>query len=223
MDQCSPHEHFSVACLGITMAWGMAAILGGSSVLMVGAGVGTGVGGIGQSFLVSYRFSEADPALGQGVPCLTGALGMYSSDVGLVLLFRDLVVGCGTSANCPIANLYTVTGIDSAVDQTIGVCVLTVATMGVGAVEVGVEGVGLVSTLTLYLLLAIKVFLLLSGTFVWGHGDFLTLGLVLGRASYGWFWCWQVYCSWVWGQGLNLGPILPSNSRYVFIFQMREG
>ena len=58
---------------------GGAVILGGSSVLMVEAGVGTGVGGIGQSFLVSNKFSEADPALGQGVVCLTGALGMSSS------------------------------------------------------------------------------------------------------------------------------------------------
>ena len=46
-------------------------------------GAGVGVGGIGQSFLVSNRFSEADPVLGQGVPCLTGALGMSSSDGGL--------------------------------------------------------------------------------------------------------------------------------------------
>ena len=41
--------------------------------------MGTGVGGIGQSFLVSNRFSEADLALGQGVPCQAGALGMSSS------------------------------------------------------------------------------------------------------------------------------------------------
>ena len=49
----------------------------------MGAGVGTGVGGIGQSFLVSNKFSEADPALGQGVPCLTEALGMSSRGGGL--------------------------------------------------------------------------------------------------------------------------------------------
>ena len=91
--------------------------------------------------MVSNRFSKAAPVLGQGVPCLTGALGMSFSGGGLELLFRDLVVGCGTSANCPMANLYTVTSINSAVDLTIGVWVLTVATMGVGAVEVVVEGV----------------------------------------------------------------------------------
>ena len=128
MGQCSPHEHFSVACLGITMVWGIPAILGCSSVLMVGVGVGTGVGGIGQSFLVLNRFSEADRALGQGVPCLTGSLGISSSGRGLS--FRDLIVGCGTSANCTMDNLYTVTSTDSAVDLTTGVCVLTVATMG---------------------------------------------------------------------------------------------
>ena len=155
---------------------------------MVGADKGTGVGGIGQSFLVLNRFSEADPALGKGVPCLTGSLEMSSSGGGLILSFRDLVVGCGTSANCPIANLYTITGIDFAVDLTIGVCVLTVATIGVGAVKVGV-GVGWVSNFTLYLLLAIMVFLLLSGRFVLGLGYFLTLGLVLGWAGHGWFCC----------------------------------
>ena len=118
MWQCGPHEHFSVVCLGFFMAWGIAAILGGSSVSMVGVGVGTGVGGMGQSFLVSNRFCEADPVLDQGVPCLTGALGMSSSGGGLEF--------CGTSANCPRANLYTVTGIESAVDLTTGVWVLTV-------------------------------------------------------------------------------------------------
>ena len=87
----------------------------------------------------------------------------------------DLVVGCGTLANCPVARLCIVTGIDSAVDLTIGGCVLTKATIGVGAVEVGVEGVGWVSTLTLNPSLSYHCF----SSFViyfrcWG---FLTLGL----------------------------------------------
>ena len=116
------------------------------SVLIVGVDVGTGVGGIGQSFLVSNRFSDVEPALGQGVSCLTGALGMTSSGGGLVLSFRDLGIGCGTSANCPVASLCIVTGIDSAVHLTIGVCVLIVATVGVGTFEVGAEGAGWVST-----------------------------------------------------------------------------
>ena len=152
------------------MAWGIPAILGCPSILMVGAGMGIGVGGIGQSFLVLNRFSEAHPALGQGILCLMWGLGMSSSGGRLVLLFRNLVFGHGASANCLIANLYTVTCIDSAVEHTIGVCMLTVATMGVGMVEVGVEDVGWVTTLTLYLLLAIMGFLLLSGTFVWVLG-----------------------------------------------------
>ena len=169
MGQCGPHEHFSVACLDIVMAWGIAAILV-CSVLMVGAGVRTGVGGTGQSFLVSNRFSDAEPALDWGVPCLTGALGISSGGGGLS--FMDLVVGWGTSANCPMASLCIVTSMDSAVDLTIGSCVLTVTTMGLGAVEVGVEGVGWVSTFTLYLLLAITVFLLFVIYFrCWGFPD----------------------------------------------------
>ena len=79
-------------------------------------------------------------------------------------------MGHGTSANCPVANLYTVTSIGSAVDLTDGVWVLTVAIVGVGVVEVGMEGVGWLSTLTLYFLLAIMVLFLLSGTFALGPG-----------------------------------------------------
>ena len=220
MGQCSHNKHLPVACLGIAMVQGIAAILGCSSVLMVGAGVGTGVGGIGQSFLVLNRLSDAKPALGQGVPCLTGALGISSSSGGLS--FMALVVEHGTSANCPMASLCIVTGKDSAVDLIIGVCVLTVTTMGAGAVEVGVEGVGWLSTLSLYLLLAIIIFLLLSVTLILGPGDFLTLGFVLGWAGLSWFGCICICCSWVWGWGLGLGLSLPSSSRYVFIFQMRE-
>ena len=54
-----------------------------------------------------------------------------------------------------------------------------------GAVVVGVEGVGWVSTLTLYLLLVIMVLFLLSGTFALGPGAFLTMGLVIGWAGHG--------------------------------------
>ena len=54
----------------------MAATWEGASVFTVGTGVGTGVGRISQSFLVSNRFSEVDPALDHRVPSLTGALGM---------------------------------------------------------------------------------------------------------------------------------------------------
>ena len=78
-----------------------------------------------------------------------------------------------------------------------GVCVLIVATAGVGMVEVGVEGVGWVSTLTLYLLLAIMVFLLLTGTFALDPGDLLTLTLVLGWAGHDWFCCRWFGHDWV--------------------------
>ena len=160
--------------------------------------MGTAVVGIGQSFLVLKRFSYGEPALGQGVPCPTGTLGISSSDGWLSLM--DLVVGCGTLANHPMASLCIVTSLDSAVDLTIGVCVPTVATMGAGVVEVGVEGVGWVSTLSLYILLDITLFLLLSLTL--GAGDFLTLVLVLGWAGLCWFCCtWTccnlVGCGWV--------------------------
>ena len=66
---------------GITITWGL---------LLLGVGflfftVGAGVGGIGQSFLVSNKFLEADPVQGQGVPCLTWALAMSSNGGGLEL------------------------------------------------------------------------------------------------------------------------------------------
>ena len=64
------------------MAWEIAATWDGSSVLIVGVGVATGVGGIGQSFLVSNRFSDVDPELGQGVLCLGGTLDIPSSGGG---------------------------------------------------------------------------------------------------------------------------------------------
>ena len=71
------HVYFSATCFGITIAWGIAATWGGASVFTVG--VGADVAGIGQSFLALNKFLEADPVLGQGVPSLTGALGMSSS------------------------------------------------------------------------------------------------------------------------------------------------
>ena len=82
MGQCGPHVQFFAACLGVTISLGIAATWGGGSVFTVGADVGTWVGGIGQFFLVSNRFSEVDPALGQGVLCLTGTLGMSSQGGG---------------------------------------------------------------------------------------------------------------------------------------------
>ena len=126
--------------------------------------------------------------LGQGVPCLTGTLGISSSGRGLELWvegcpsFRGLAVRKGTSANCPVANLYTITSMDVAVDLVTGIWVEVVATMGAGAVEitgaVGVVGTGWVSTLTLFFLLLSMVFFYLS--LALGPGAFLIMGLVLG-------------------------------------------
>ena len=93
MGQCSPHEHLSVTCFGVTITWGITAIWGGVSVFMMG--VGAGVGRIGQSFLVSNRFSN--PALGQGIPCLTGTLGMSSSGEGLEFWVEECPSSWGLS------------------------------------------------------------------------------------------------------------------------------
>ena len=131
-------------------------------------------------------------------------MGISCSGGGLDPSYQCLVDGHRNSANCPVANLYTITGIDSAVDLTTGVWVLTVANVGAGGVEDGMEGIGWVSTLTLYLLLVIMVLFLLS--LALGPGAFLTLGLVLGWAGFGWFCCGQVCCSWVWDWGLGFGP-----------------
>ena len=100
-----------------------------------------------------------------------------------------------------------------------GIWVEVVATVGAGVVEftgavvVRVEGVGWVSTVTLYLLFAIMVLFILSGTFALGPGTFLTMGLVLGWAGHGWDCCGQVCHHWDWGWGLGFGPSFPSNSR----------
>ena len=83
MGQCGLHEQPSTACLDLTITWEIAVPWGGASVLMLGAAVGARVGGFSQSSFASNRFSGADPVLGQGVPCPTGALGMSSTGGGL--------------------------------------------------------------------------------------------------------------------------------------------
>ena len=97
MGQSGPHVQFFAACLGVTITLGIAATQGGASVFIVGTDVGAGIGGVGQSLLVSNRFSEVDPALGQGVPCLIGALGMFSKRGGFWT--EELTVGQRTSGN----------------------------------------------------------------------------------------------------------------------------
>ena len=78
MGQFGLHPHFSFICLGATAAWGIAVSWACASTFIVGADVG--VGGIGQSFLDSYKFSDVDPAQSHGVPAL---VGISSSGGGL--------------------------------------------------------------------------------------------------------------------------------------------
>ena len=128
---------------------------------------------------------------------------MSSSGGGLDSSFWGLVVRHGSTANCPVVTLYTVTGTDVAVDLVTGVYMEVVATAVIGAAEftgvvgVVVVGTGWARTLTLCPLLAITVLFLLLGTFVLGPGAFLTIGLVLGWAGHGWVCCGWVCCSWI--------------------------
>ena len=114
------------------------------------------------------------------------------------LSFWSLLIGYGTSANFPVDNLYTIIGMDAAVDLTTGIWVEALATVGVGVVEEGVVGVGRAIILTLHLLLASTVLLL---SLILGLGAFLVMGGVL-----------VLTCGWVghsWGLfwlGLGLGP-----------------
>ena len=83
--QCIPHGHFSstgilFCSLGKTIAWQIAATLGGTSAFSTFT-VGVYIGEIGQSALASNRFMEAGAVLSQGVSSLTwkvGALGIAS-------------------------------------------------------------------------------------------------------------------------------------------------
>ena len=174
--------------------------------------MGAGVGEIGQSFLASNRISGADPELGQGVICLTGALGMSLSGGGLDPSFWGFPVGFGTSANCPLANLYAVTGIGAAVDLTMGIWVEAVAIVGVdavGVIVVGTVGVGTgwARTLALYPLLVIMALFLLS--FALGPGAFSNLGV---GAWLGWSQLGMLQMALLWlslGCGFGLWTKLP--------------
>ena len=144
---------------------------------------------------------------------------MSSCGGGMDPSFWGLVVGHGASANCPVANVYTTTGIDVAVNLVTGIWVEVVATVRVraeeltGVVGVVVIGTGWARTLTLYPLLAITALFLLSGMFAKGCGALLTMVLVLGWAGHSWVCCGWVCCSWIWGWGLNFGPSFPSNCK----------
>ena len=126
-----------------------------------------------------------------------------------------LPVGCWTSANCPVANVYTITGIDAAVDLTIDIWVEAVPTVGVGAVW----GCGCRNRLGRNFHLVPSFGDHSSFSFVtcpgsWGFAGHRTG--ILGAGASGRLWLG-------WSQLCLLGPSLPSNSKYVFIFHMREG
>ena len=81
----------------------------------------------------------------------------------------------------------------------------------------GVVSMGWAITLTSYLLLVGTLVLLFFCSDILGPGTFLVMGLLF------WGGALVLGCSWIWGWGLGFGQSLPSNSRYIFIFQMREG
>ena len=132
-----------------------------------------------------------------------------------------LPVGQGIPSNFPCTKLYTVTGMDVAADITTGICVVAVevGTVGVGTAggmqftgEAGMAGIGWAITLTLYLLLtgalALPFFSTLLGTKAFLVEEFLLWEGVLVHG-----------CDW----DLGLGPSLPSSSKYVFIFLIKDG
>ena len=111
---------------------------------------------------------------------------------------------------------------DVAADFTTSIWVVAVevATMGVvtaggigfmGKVEVGVAGKGQMITLTLYLLFTGALTLLFFSAFLDTRVFHIKELLWEGVLVHG--------CNWGWG----LGPSLPSNSRYVFIFLLKKG
>ena len=91
--------------------------------------------------------------------------------------------------------------------------------VGIGSMDediIGVVGKGWTITLTLYLLFAGTLVLLFFSAIL-GPGVFLVMELL--------FWEGVLVggCDLVWDWGLGLGPNLPSSSRYVFIFQIKDG
>ena len=113
---------------------------------------------------------------------------------------------------------------DVAADFTTGIWVVAeVATVGVGTADsigfmgkVGVAGKGWVITLTLYFpFISVLALLFLStflGTKAFLVEEFLSWeGVLVHGCDWGLGWVWV------------LGPSLPSNSKYVFTFLIKEG
>ena len=101
----------------------------------------------------------------------------------------------------------------------IQVVAVEVATVGVGlAGGIGFTGkvwlvdIGWAIPLTLDSALALPFFSALLATKVFLVEEFLSWEGVLVHG-----------CNWSWGYGLGLGPSLPSSSRYVFTFLIKDG
>ena len=125
----------------------------------------------------------------------------------------------------PYTKLYTVTGMYMAAAFTTGIWVAAVemATVGEGSAgrtefmgKVGMAGIGWMITLILSLLftgvLALLFFSAFLGTKVFLVEEFLSWKGVLVHGH-----------EWGWGWGLGLGPSLPSSSRYILIFLIKDG
>ena len=95
-----------------------------------------------------------------------------------------------------MANLCNITGINSAVDLSTAVCVLRVATVGVGMVEVVGGRCWLGEYPHLVSSFGYHDFSFFVSDICFGSCRFLTLGLVLGWAGLGWFGCIWVCCGW---------------------------
>ena len=167
MGQFGPHPHFSFIYFSATVAWGINVSWDCASTFIVGVEVS--VGGIGQSFLNSNKFSDIHPALGHGVPA---QVGIFSSGGGL--LSAEEPPWGWISWNFPLAKFIIVIGMVS------DVCMVMLSALRVGT--------GLATTHTLYHLVGIN-FLLLSLVSV----PLLIKGLVLGWVGLGWL-CWDWIC-----------------------------
>ena len=117
--------------------------------------------------------------------------------------------------NLPRARLYTVIGMGLAADFATGIWVVMVevATVGVGSAggigfmgKVGLSSIGWVITLTLNLFFTGTLALLFFSVFL-GAGVFLGEEFVLGENT--------LVCGW--------SPSLPSSSKYVFVYCIRDG
>ena len=145
-------------------------------------------------------------------------LGIVTGGAGALSLYWNLLVGLGIPLNLPWAKLYAVTGMDVAVttaDFAFGIWIVTieVTNVGVGSAgrvvfmgKVGLAGIGWVITLILNLPFTDALVLFFFSAF---------LGARVFQGKEFWFGKKMLMCD-----GL---PSLPSSSKYVFIFLIRDG